>query len=255
MFTLNLWRGGQTAQAFADETQLHDTTDLHIISKSGLPSFWIEGIPAAAEPSATRSVNVALKRIFDIAFAFAALAALAPLFILVALAIKLSDRGPVFFTQPRVGKDGKSFQIIKFRSMYVEACDYSGAQQTVAGDHRVMPIGQVLRKTSIDELPQLVNILRGEMSVVGPRPHVSDQIAAGRPYVQVVPYYDYRHAMLPGLTGWAQANGFRGPTVDWQLAKDRIDHDVAYIQNFSFVLDLRIILKTAIREFFTGSGF
>ena len=93
------------------------------------------------------------------------------------------------------------------------------------------------------------------MSVVGPRPHVEGQCAAGKPYEQVVPYYSYRYRMRPGLTGWAQANGLRGPTVDRELAKDRIDHDVAYIQNFSFLLDMRIIVRTAMREFFTGSGF
>lgn len=247
---VRFWRGRYPTQALG-----YDVTELRVVSKSGLPSYWKGNEPVAPEPSMKRSFNLALKRVFDVVLAIAALAALFPLFVLVAIAIKMTDRGPVLFRQSRVGKGGKTFKIFKFRSMYVEACDHSGIKQTVADDSRVMPIGHLLRQTSIDELPQLLNILRGEMSVVGPRPHVMGQTAAGRPYEEVVPYYEYRHAMLPGLTGWAQANGLRGPTLDWQLAKDRIDHDAAYIQNFSFVLDLRIIVRTAVREFFTGSGF
>jgi lipopolysaccharide/colanic/teichoic acid biosynthesis glycosyltransferase len=250
----SLWRGGYATQAL-DHAVGRDVTELRVVSKSGLPSYWKDDAPAAPERSTKRSFNLALKRVFDVALAIAALAGLFPLLVLVAIAIKMTDRGPVLFCQPRVGKDGKTFNIFKFRSMYAEACDHSGVKQTVADDNRIMPIGHLLRQTSIDELPQLLNILRGEMSVVGPRPHVMGQTAAGRPYEEVVPYYEYRHAMLPGLTGWAQANGLRGPTVDWQLAKDRIDHDAAYIQNFSFILDLRIIVRTAVREFFTGSGF
>lgn len=253
-FVRKFWPGGNAEQGRSYAVG-RDQADLRVVNKSGLPSYWNANIPVAPKPSAGRSFNAALKRMFDVAFATAALIALAPLFMFVAIAIKLTDRGPVFFRQSRAGKGGKPFEIFKFRSMYVADCDHSGAKQTVAGDSRVMPVGQVLRKTSIDELPQLVNIIRGEMSVVGPRPHVVDQAAAGRPYEELVPYYAYRHAMLPGLTGWAQANGLRGPTVDWRLAKDRIDHDVAYIQNFSFLLDIKIILRTAFREFFTGSGF
>jgi len=232
-----------------------DITGLRIVSKSGLPSYWRDDAPVAPEPSWSRAVNGALKRVFDVLFAALALFTLAPLFLIVAIAIKLTDRGPIFFRQDRVGKDGKPFQIFKFRSMYVDKCDHSGVAQTVADDKRVMPIGSVLRRTSIDELPQLLNIILGEMSVVGPRPHVEGQAAAGLPYEQVVPYYAYRHDVLPGLTGWAQANGLRGPTVHEDRARDRIDHDVAYIQNFSFLLDMRIIVRTAMREFFTGSGF
>lgn len=232
-----------------------DITGLRTIDSSGLLSYWREDVPASPEPSTSRTVNAVLKRAFDVLFAGSALFALAPLFLFVAIAIKLTDRGPVFFKQDRVGKDGKAFQIYKFRSMYADNCDHSGVAQTVANDRRVMPVGAVLRRTSIDELPQLLNIVKGQMSVVGPRPHVEGQSAAGQPYDQVVPYYAYRHIMLPGLTGWAQANGLRGPTVDKDRAKDRVDHDVAYIQNFSFLLDMRIILRTAVREFFTGSGF
>jgi lipopolysaccharide/colanic/teichoic acid biosynthesis glycosyltransferase len=139
--------------------------------------------------------------------------------------------------------------------MYVDRCDDSGEQQTLAEDDRIMPIGHFIRRTSIDELPQLLNVLTGDMSVVGPRPHVAGQRAGGLPYREVVPYYEKRHSMLPGLTGWAQANGFRGSTIDIKHAVARVDHDIAYIQNFSFWLDLKIVIRTAAREFITGSGY
>ncbi len=244
--------GSSKARIFAAD---RDITGLRVVNQSGLPSYWRDEVPVAPEPSTGRRYNDYAKRLFDVLFALAALIALAPLFLFVALAIKISDRGPVFFRQDRVGKNGKTFQIFKFRSMYIDDCDVSGVAQTTAGDKRVMPVGLLLRRTSIDELPQLLNIIKGEMSVVGPRPHVAGQAAAGLPYEDVVPYYSYRYHMRPGLTGWAQANGLRGPTVNRELARDRIDHDVAYIQNFTFFLDIRIIAQTAIREFFTGSGF
>ena len=115
-------------------------------------------------------------------------------------------------------------------------------------------IGRFLRNTSIDELPQLWNILCGDMAVIGPRPMVLGQRAAGADYREVVPYYDYRHRVRPGLSGWAQANGLRGSTEDLAAARRRIDHDCAYVQNFSLLLDLRIILKTIATEFLVGSG-
>ncbi len=232
-----------------------DLAGLRVVTRGGLPSYWRDDTPVAPQLSTRRRLNACAKRVFDILFACLALFALAPLFLFVAIAIKATDRGPVFFRQERVGRGGKAFHIFKFRSMYAGSCDRSGVAQTTANDKRIMPIGSVLRRTSIDELPQLFNIVKGEMSVVGPRPHVAGQCAAGLPYEQVVPYYTFRHHMRPGLTGWAQANGLRGPTVDWELARNRIDYDVAYIQNFSFLLDIRIIMQTATREFFTGSGF
>jgi lipopolysaccharide/colanic/teichoic acid biosynthesis glycosyltransferase len=138
--------------------------------------------------------------------------------------------------------------------MRLDATDLSGVRQTAPDDDRVTPVGRFLRTTSIDELPQLWNILRGDMSVIGPRPMVKGQLAAGSSYRQVVPYYDYRHMVRPGLSGWAQANGLRGPTTDAVSARQRIDHDCAYVQNVSLALDLKIILQTIRREFLTGSG-
>jgi polysaccharide biosynthesis protein PslA len=225
------------------------------INQSGLLACFQDGEVLAPKNTRARNLNLVAKKLFDVSFALAALLALAPLLLLVAIAIKLSDGGPVFFRQERVGKGGKLFRIFKFRSMYVDRCDDTGVAQTTATDDRVMPVGNFIRRTSIDELPQLLNVLRGEMSMVGPRPHVSGQLAGGQPYADVVPYYDARHMMLPGLTGWAQANGFRGSTADIKAAQGRVDHDIAYIQNFSFALDVKIIVKTIAREFITGSGY
>jgi lipopolysaccharide/colanic/teichoic acid biosynthesis glycosyltransferase len=144
--------------------------------------------------------------------------------------------------------------MLKFRTMFVDAGDASGIVQTTANDSRVTPLGRFLRAKSIDELPQLFNVLVGDMSIVGPRPHVEGMLAGGRPYEELVPYYRLRHHMRPGLSGWAQANGLRGPTTDAAVAKARIDHDLAYIQNFSLMLDAEIIVLTIKREFFTGTG-
>src|SRR5690606_32643698 len=132
--------------------------------------------------------------------------------------------------------------------LYVAAQDLSGVSQVLADDNRVTRVGRFLRRTSLDELPQLINILRGEMSLVGPRPHVRGMRAADRPYDVLVPYYRMRRLAKPGLTGWAQANGLRGTTQNAAHAIGRVDHDIAYIQNFSFSLDLRILILTLVRE-------
>ena len=223
-------------------------------TQSGLPLYWVDGQPAAPKQTASRNAQLVGKRIFDILVASLALLALAPMFILVALAIKLTSAGPVFFTQGREGLHGRAFNAFKFRSMRVESCDVSGVAQTVRDDPRVTAVGRLLRKTSIDELPQLFNVLRGEMSLVGPRPHVSGMRAGGTTYRNLVRYYDHRLDMLPGITGWAQANSLRGSTDNAGVAKARVDHDIAYIQNFSLLLDIKIILLTVQREFLRGSG-
>jgi polysaccharide biosynthesis protein PslA len=221
---------------------------------SGLPLLWAGERPADPALESVPVWQWSTKRLVDIALSTGALFLLFPLLTIVALAIVLTDRGPVFFRQKRVGKDGKLFDILKFRSMRVQECDASGVAQTVAGDDRVTRIGAFIRRTSIDELPQLFNILLGQMSIVGPRPHVPGMQAAGKDYDALVPYYGYRHLVAPGLTGWAQANGFRGETKLASAAVQRIEHDVAYIQNYSLFLDFQIMLRTARREFLSGSG-
>jgi lipopolysaccharide/colanic/teichoic acid biosynthesis glycosyltransferase len=194
------------------------------------------------------------KRAFDVLLSGLAIIALMPLFVLVALAIVLESSGPVLFIQAREGKNGKLFRALKFRSMRTDDCDLSGVRQTVVGDSRITKVGSFLRRTSIDELPQLFNVLRGDMSLVGPRPHVKGMLAGGKDYRHLVPYYELRLLVAPGLTGWAQANGLRGPTTNPELARQRIDYDLSYIEQFSFWLDLKIIWMTIKREFVGGSG-
>jgi polysaccharide biosynthesis protein PslA len=223
--------------------------------QSGLPLEMLAGTPVVPELTAERQFQLRLKRaLLDVPLALMALIALAPLLIGVALAVRFTSKGPVLFSQLRVGLNGEMFRMLKFRTMRTDACDDTGLSQVVQNDDRVTPLGKFLRTTSIDELPQLWNILIGDMAVIGPRPMVAGMRAAGADYHDVVPYYDYRHLAKPGLSGWAQANGLRGPTGDAASAKQRIDHDCAYVQNFSLSLDVRIIIRTLVREFLTGSG-
>jgi len=203
-----------------------------------------------------RRFNLVLKRAMDIVGSALALVILAPVFFVVAIAVRLESPGPVFFIQQRWGKDHKRFRVLKFRSMYTHACDVSGIAQTVKGDDRVTRIGAFLRKSNIDELPQLINVLKGDMSLVGPRCHVVGMQAAGMDYEQLVPQYHLRHAMRPGITGLAQMRGLRGPTHDARLAIRRVRSDLEYIKSFNILLDVGIILKTVWNEMFRGGrGF
>ena len=194
------------------------------------------------------------KRIMDVVGAGLALLCLAPVMIAIALAIKLTSRGPVLFRQRRYGYHNHRFRIYKFRTMYVHLGDVTGTRQTTERDPRVTPVGRFLRATSLDELPQLINVLIGEMSLVGPRPHVPGMLAAERLYEDLIPYYFHRHLMRPGITGLAQVSGCRGSTVQANAAMDRIDHDLAYIEKWSLWLDVRIILLTIRRELVGGNG-
>ncbi|WP_248304986.1 sugar transferase [Devosia sp. FKR38] len=202
-----------------------------------------------------RPLSLAVKRVLDVVLSALALVALLPLLVLVAIAIKVTSPGPVLFVQQRPGLHGALFPMLKFRTMYNHMGDRSGLQQTVKNDQRITRIGAFLRRTSIDELPQLINILLGHMSIIGPRPHPVRMLAGGMDYQQLVPYYAKRWEMRPGLSGWAQVNGLRGPTDRAEVAVARINHDLAYIQNFSIQLDIKIIVATLWREFVGGSGF
>jgi lipopolysaccharide/colanic/teichoic acid biosynthesis glycosyltransferase len=195
------------------------------------------------------------KRIFDTTAAGLALLFLAPLFISIAIAIKTTSRGPVFFQQYRYGYRNRLFKIYKFRSMRTDLGDAAGVKQTVQGDARITRVGRILRNTSLDEIPQLINVIKGDMSLVGPRPHVPGMLAAGMLYEDLVPYYFQRHTARPGITGLAQVSGCRGSTVDPGLAIARIDHDLDYIEKWSMRMDVAIIVRTVRREFLSGSGF
>ncbi len=180
------------------------------------------------------------KRLLDCTLATIGLALLAPLFALVAIAIKLDSPGPVFFRQRRYGKNNTIFRIFKFRSMTV-AEDGSVVRQAQRHDPRVTRVGRILRRTSIDELPQLINVLLGEMSIVGPRPHA---IAHDDAFERQHDLFARRRRVRPGITGWAQVNGFRGETPTSDLVRQRMDCDIYYIDNWSIWLDLEIIIRT-----------
>lgn len=196
-----------------------------------------------------------LKRLADVVISGSALALLLPFFVAIAIMIVYENRGPVFFSQLRWGKGGKLIRIYKFRSMRSDMCDVTGVAQTKENDPRVTRIGAFLRKTNLDELPQLINILKGDMSLVGPRCHVPGMLAAGKLYEDLVEEYHLRHLVRPGLTGLAQVSGFRGPTDREDLARGRISHDLDYIRNFSVLTDLQIMIRTVTNEIRGGTGF
>lgn len=189
--------------------------------------------------------NRAAKRAFDIFFSlFVLIFVCSWLFPIIALLIKLGSQGPVFYKQERWGKRNRPFLCYKFRSMYVKAPDTNREgkfQQAQKNDPRITPIGRILRKTSLDEFPQFLNVLSGEMSVVGPRPHASLMNVEA---AYVVKNYLVRHQAKPGITGWAQVNGLRGESGNPNLLKARIEHDIWYIEHWSFLLDLKIIFLT-----------
>ena len=173
-----------------------------------------------------------------------ALLGLAPVMALVALAVKLDSRGPVLFRQKRYGFNNELIEIYKFRSMYVDQADANAAKLVTKDDPRVTRVGRFIRKTSLDELPQLFNVLKGELSLVGPRPHALQAKAADRLYQDVVDGYFARHRVKPGITGWAQINGWRGETDTAEKTQKRVEHDLYYIDNWSVLFDLYILLKT-----------
>jgi lipopolysaccharide/colanic/teichoic acid biosynthesis glycosyltransferase len=196
---------------------------------------------AFGEPSCALS-----KRVMDVAVAAFALLALAPLFIAISIAIKVTSPGPVLFRQKRYGQRNRRFRIYKFRTMQLD--------EETMNDPPTTPVGRILRRTSLDELPQLLNVLKGDMSLVGPRPHVPGMRAADVPYEDLVPYYFQRHTVRPGITGLAQLSDYQGSTRETDAAISRIDLDLEYIEHWSPWLDVRIIWHTCRREFLTGSS-
>ncbi|MBX7144448.1 MAG: undecaprenyl-phosphate glucose phosphotransferase [Oligoflexia bacterium] len=199
-----------------------------------------EGLPViSVQSSPLDGPNLVLKRLLDILLASVALLFLSPVMLLIALCVKLTSRGPVLYAQERVSLDGTRFSIYKFRTMFLDA-EAAGPGWTSPGDARVTPLGRFLRHYSLDELPQLFNVLRGDMSIVGPRPERPVFIQEFR---QHIPRYMLRHKVPAGMTGWAQVNGWRGDTsID-----KRIEYDLYYIENWSIFLDLKIMLLTLVR--------
>jgi Undecaprenyl-phosphate glucose phosphotransferase len=189
-------------------------------------------------------VAALVKRIEDVVIAAICLLITLPLMLAIAAAIKLDSPGPALFRQKRLGANNLPFDLLKFRSMYVEQTDPLGHQLTRAGDPRITRVGRFLRMTSLDELPQLINVLKGEMSLVGPRPHALAASAAGVAYARAITDYPIRHRVKPGITGWAQVNGWRGETKTIEQIRRRVEHDLYYVENWSLSFDLLILGRT-----------
>lgn len=186
----------------------------------------------------------ALKRALDIAVAACALLALAPLLLLLAIAIKVESRGPVLFRQSRLGQNNLIFNVLKFRSMYVDASDFAGSRSASRSDERVTAVGRFIRRTSLDELPQLFNVLAGQMSIVGPRPHALGSTAEDSLFWQLDQRYFKRHSIKPGITGLAQVRGFRGATKRRYDVTNRVRSDLEYVSGWTIWRDLKIIAAT-----------
>ncbi len=196
-----------------------------------------------------------LKWIFDKSVATLSLAVALPVMALIALAIKLDSRGPVFFKQKRYGFNNELIEVYKFRSMYTDQADADAAKLVTKDDDRVTRVGRFIRRTSLDELPQLLNVLNGSLSLVGPRPHALKAKAANDLYDEVVDGYFARHRVKPGITGWAQINGWRGETDTEEKIQRRVEHDLYYIENWSVWFDLYILLMTPFSLFDTRHAY
>jgi len=218
----------------------HATLCGSIEEMAGLPAFNLQGNPLGR-------AEIGLKRGFDITFAlFLGLISL-PIFGVIALVVRASSVGPVFYRQVRVGLDGERFNMFKFRTM--AACaEADGPTMTQATDPRCTPIGRFLRRYSLDELPQLWNVLTGDMSLVGPRP---EQPVFASELAQQIPRYALRHRVKAGMTGWAQVNGLRGNTC----MNQRVEHDLYYIENWSMLFDLRILVRTILGGFLSHNAY
>ncbi|WP_417581230.1 undecaprenyl-phosphate glucose phosphotransferase [Pelagibacterium sp.] len=193
--------------------------------------------------------NLVFKWMFDKLVALFALIALSPVMLATAIAVKMTSKGPVLFKQNRHGFNNELIGVYKFRSMYTDMGDAKAAKLVTRNDPRVTAVGRFIRKTSIDELPQLFNVLKGELSIVGPRPHALEAKAANRLYHDAVDGYFARHKVRPGITGWAQINGWRGETDTVDKIMARVDHDLYYIENWSILLDLYILAMTPVSLF------
>jgi Undecaprenyl-phosphate glucose phosphotransferase len=211
---------------------------------------------SALLPASFRPERRVVKRGFDLVVGSVLLVLLAPVMVLAALAVKLDSPGPVFFRQVRHGFNDRPVRVWKFRSMHADATDARAERIVVKGDPRVTRVGRVLRKTSIDELPQLFNVLGGSLSLVGPRPHaVAARSSRAEAFDRIVDGYSARHRLPPGITGWAQVNGWRGEVDDPESLRARFAHDLFYIENWSIWLDIAILLRTPISLFDTRRAY
>jgi putative colanic acid biosynthesis UDP-glucose lipid carrier transferase len=227
--------------------------DVRSLTLFNQPMVDLLGVPAinlAASP--ITDLRVLPKRVFDRLFALAALTALAPVMLVIAAAVKLNSPGPVFFRQKRKGIDGNQFEIYKFRSMKMHKEETGKITQATRRDPRITAVGAFLRRTSLDELPQFINVLRGEMSVVGPRPHALEHDDI---YKDLVKGYMHRYRIKPGITGWAQINGYRGETDRIEKMMGRVKLDLYYMQHWTFWLDIKIVVLTLWKGFVGSNAY
>jgi exopolysaccharide biosynthesis polyprenyl glycosylphosphotransferase len=196
-----------------------------------------------------------MKRAFDIFFSIGALIALSPVMLITAIAIKLDSKGPVIFKQKRFGFNNEVVEVLKFRSMYTDMSDHDAKQVVTKGDPRVTKVGRFIRKSSIDELPQLINVLAGSLSLVGPRPHAVNAHTQNQLWDEVVDGYFGRHKVKPGVTGWAQINGWRGEVDNEEKIRRRVEHDLYYIENWSVLFDLYILFATPMKLLNTENAY
>lgn len=208
----------------------------------GLPVINIRNVPL------TNTVNMIIKRAMDLVLGTFCLVLAALPMLIIAIAIKCTSKGPAIFSQIRVGKHGKEFKMYKFRSMYLEDPEKEKKEWTTRGDKRVTGVGRFIRKTSLDELPQLFNVIRGNMSLVGPRPERPQFVEK---FKEEIPRYMVKHQVRPGMTGWAQVNGLRGDTS----IRKRIEHDLYYIENWSLGLDIKILFLTIFKGFINKNAY
>ena len=189
-----------------------------------------------------------VKRTFDIVTCSLAVILLSPLYLIIALLVKLSSRGPVFFKQDRVTRDGKVFKMLKFRSMRIDMPEQNGPHWTEENDPRITKIGKLLRKTSLDEIPQFFNVLGGSMSLIGPRPERPELVEE---FKKTVPGYDLRHRVKAGISGWAQVNGLRGNTS----IEERVSYDLSYIRHWTLLFDVKIVILTFFKGFINKNAY
>jgi len=202
--------------------------------------------------SPMRGVNVIVKALLDYVFSFLILLLISPLLLLIAIAIRIESKGSIIFKQQRHGWNGKLITVYKFRSMYTDQVPGNVVVQATKNDPRITKLGAFLRRTSLDELPQFINVLQGRLSVVGPRPHA---VSHNELYKELVPRYMLRHKVKPGITGWAQINGYRGETNTIDKMQKRVEYDLHYIENWSLWLDCYIILMTVFKGFLNENAY
>jgi putative colanic acid biosynthesis UDP-glucose lipid carrier transferase len=233
-----------------DIRYIPDFSDVRLLNHKSTEVAGIYALDLSCTPM--NGINLFLKSLEDRLLGLLIFTLVAPLLLVIAIGVKLSSPGPVIFKQYRHGVDGQKFRIYKFRSMRLHQEDQQNIIQAKQNDSRITSFGRFIRKTSLDELPQFFNVIQGKMSIVGPRPHA---LSHNEYYKDLIESYMKRHKVKPGITGWAQVNGFRGETDSVDKMAKRVEYDLYYIENWSLMLDIKIILMTFIKGFFNKNAY